>query len=337
MIIELTKNISQSQEDHIISAIATLGLNASPVTTGAQKYLIALGKKSCDVRCIGTLPGVSEIHVVSNAYQLVSRVWKKSHTTITIDHDTHIGPRNFQLIAGPCALEDEDQIQKTIDFLASQKISMVRGGAFKPRTSPYTFRGLGLKGLELFSKIAKPKNIKIISEVLEPSQIHQMYPYVDVFQVGARNSQNFSLLSELGKVDKPVLLKRGISGSIDELLQSAEYIFSSGNENIILCERGIRTFETSYRNTVDINAIPLLKDKTHLPVILDPSHGIGIRKYVRSIALAGVAAGADGLIVETHPCPEKSVSDSEQTISFDEVELLKSQVKQILDLHLYEN
>jgi 3-deoxy-7-phosphoheptulonate synthase len=163
-----------------------------------------------------------------------------------------------------------------------------------------------------------------------------MYPYVDVFQVGARNSQNFSLLSELGKVDKPVLLKRGISGTLHELLQSAEYIYSSGNENIILCERGIRTFETSYRNTLDINAIPFLKDKTHLPVIIDPSHGVGLRKYVSSVALAGVVAGAEGVIIEAHPDPEQSVSDSDQTISFQQLSQLQSKINRILELHMDE-
>jgi 3-deoxy-7-phosphoheptulonate synthase len=194
----------------------------------------------------------------------------------------------------------------------------MRGGVFKPRSSPYAFRGLGIEGLKMFHAKCKQAGIKIISEVMQVSQIAEMVDYIDVFQVGARNSQNFNLLDELGKVDKPVLLKRGISGTLEELLYSAEYIFSAGNEKIILCERGIRTYETYYRNTFDINAIPTLKEKTHLPVIADPSHGIGVREHVPAIAVAAVAAGADGLIYEIHPSPEEAISDAQQTLNFDE-------------------
>ena len=194
----------------------------------------------------------------------------------------------------------------------------MRGGAFKPRTSPYSFRGLGIAGLKMFCEIARPLGLKLVTEVVDHTDIAAMYDYLDIYQVGTRNAQNFALLDELGRVDKPVLLKRGMSGTIDELLQAAEYIFTAGNERILLCERGIRTFEKSYRNTFDINAIPVLQEKTHLPVIVDPSHGIGIRSMVEAIALAGLVAGADGAIVEIHETPEKAASDGQQTLNFTE-------------------
>ena len=194
----------------------------------------------------------------------------------------------------------------------------MRGGVYKPRSSPYSFRGLGIEGLKLWYNAAKEHGIKIISEVMQVSQIEEMYDFVDIYQVGARNTQNFNLLDELGKVDKPVMIKRGISGTIDELLYSAEYVFSAGNENLLLCERGIRTYERASRNTLDLNALPILKEKTHLPVVADPSHGIGIRHHVEPMALASIMAGADGVIYETHEKPEEAFSDGQQTLNFEE-------------------
>jgi 3-deoxy-7-phosphoheptulonate synthase len=194
----------------------------------------------------------------------------------------------------------------------------MRGGVFKPRSSPYAFRGLGVEGLQMWYKLARAAGIKIVSEVMQVSQIAEMYDYVDIFQVGARNTQNFNLLDELGRVDKPVMIKRGISGTIEELLYSAEYVFAAGNEKLLLCERGIRTYEKASRNTMDVNAIPILKEKTHLPVVADPSHGIGIREFVEPIALAALMAGADGIIYETHQKPEQAASDGQQTLDFEE-------------------
>jgi 3-deoxy-7-phosphoheptulonate synthase len=220
------------------------------------------------------------------------------------------------VITGPCSIETEEQIRAVVAHCVENDIKMMRGGVFKPRSSPYAFRGLGLDGLKLWHKIASEAGIKIVTEVMQTSQIEEMYPYVDVYQVGARNSQNFNLLDELGKVDKAVMIKRGISGTIEELLQSAEYVFSGGNEKLILCERGIRTYERASRNTLDLNAIPILKAKSHLPVIVDPSHGIGIRAYVPQMALAGVMSGADGIIYESHEVPEKAYSDGQQTLDF---------------------
>ena len=235
-------------------------------------------------------------------------------------------------MAGPCSIEDESQVQLTIDHLIKNGVSIMRGGVFKPRSSPYAFRGLGIEGLKMWHTLARKAGIKIISEVMQVSQIAEMYDFVDVFQVGARNTQNFNLLDELGKVDKPIMIKRGISGTIEELLHSAEYVFSAGNEKLMLCERGIRTYERASRNTMDVNAIPILKEKTHLPVIADPSHGVGIREYVAPIALAAVIAGADGIIYETHQKPEEAASDGQQTLDFEESSRLIDKLRKVYAL-----
>jgi len=240
----------------------------------------------------------------------------------------------LSIMAGPCSIENEEQVQQTIDHLVRHNVRIMRGGVFKPRSSPYAFRGVGVDGLIMWHDRARKAGIKIISEVMQVSQIEAMYDYVDVFQVGARNTQNFNLLDELGRVDKPVMIKRGISGTIDELLHSAEYVFSAGNEKLMLCERGIRTYEKASRNTLDINAIPILKEKTHLPVIADPSHGIGIREYVEPIALATVMAGADGIIYETHQKPEEAASDGQQTLNFEESEQLIAKLRKTFDLRV---
>lgn len=329
MIIQLTENLDSNGHKRLMETISAFGYKVSEVKTQAAAYLIALGTPDIDIRKIGSLEGVKDVHVVSDPYKLVSRKWKIGHTAIDIGDGVTIGGGGFSLMLGPCSLESAQQMETVAEFLAKNRISIMRGGAFKPRTSPYAFRGMGIEGLRMCSEILRPLGIKLTTEVMDASQIEPMYPYVDIYQVGTRNSQNFTLLDELGKVDKPVLLKRGMSGTIEELLQSAEYIFANGNENIMLCERGIRTFEKSYRNTLDINAIPTLKEKSHLPVIIDPSHGIGVRKHVESIALAGLAAGADGAIIEIHPTPEKAASDGAQTLNFDETERLIQKVSAV--------
>jgi len=267
--------------------------------------------------------------VISDSYKLVSAKWKLKPGSISLN-DMNIGERDFTVMAGPCAIENEMQVAAIAKHLVSNGVRIMRGGIFKPRSSPYSFQGLGMDGLTMFYRICKTYGLKIISEVMETDQIDKMYDYVDIFQVGARNSQNFNLLHALGKTDKPVLLKRGTSGTIDELLQSAEYIFSSGNEKIILCERGIRTFENASRNTFDINAIPILKKKSHLPVIADPSHGIGIREHVTAIALAALVA--DGLIYEVHETPEEALSDGQQTLNFNESSNLLNRIAQLSGL-----
>ncbi len=327
MIIQLDKNITQEQRRRIEERLREIQYQANEVKTQYGEYLICIGKKEFDIRAVGHLPGVRDIHRVSDDYKLVSRKWRVADTVIDLGEDVRIGTGRFNIMAGPCSIESEEQIRQTVQHLADNGVRIMRGGVYKPRSSPYSFRGLGQEGLKLWHRLAGEYGIKIITEVMMVEQIEAMADYVDIFQVGARNAQNFNLLDALGEVDKPVLLKRGMSGTLDELLQAAEYIFSNGNERIMLCERGIRTYEKAYRNTMDINAIALLKEKTHLPVIADPSHGIGIRRFVAPIALASVMAGADGVIVEVHETPEKAFSDGQQTLSFPEAENLYGKLR----------
>ncbi|QHT66905.1 3-deoxy-7-phosphoheptulonate synthase [Rhodocytophaga rosea] len=318
MIIQLEKDIPSEQKKSIIQQIKDIQYKITEVHTQYADYLIAIGKNDFDIRRFGNLPGIKDIHIVSDTFKLVSRKWKVKPTTIDLGDGITIGEGQLAIMAGPCSIESEAQVNSIVTHLKENGVRIMRGGVFKPRSSPYTFRGMGIEGLEMFYKICQENGIKIITEVMQVSQIEPMYPYVDVFQVGARNTQNFNLLDELGKIDKPVMIKRGISGTIDELLQSAEYVFSGGNEKILLCERGIRTYETASRNTLDLNAVPLLKEKTHLPVIVDPSHGIGLRAYIEPMALAAVMAGADGIIYEAHEKPEEAASDGQQTLNFAE-------------------
>jgi 3-deoxy-7-phosphoheptulonate synthase len=318
MIIQLKKEIGIADKENILSIVAKLGYKPNEVRTQEGRYLVAIGKKDFDIRQLGSLPGIADIHRVSDEYKLVSRKWKVNRSFIDLGDGVLIGDGSLSIMAGPCSIENEKQVEATILHLKANGVRIMRGGVFKPRSSPYAFRGLGVEGLKMWYQIAKANGIKIISEVMQVSQIAEMHDYVDVFQVGARNTQNFNLLDELGKVDKAVMIKRGISGTIGELLYSAEYVFSAGNEKLMLCERGIRTYEKASRNTFDVNAIPILKEKTHLPVIADPSHGIGIREYVEPVALAAAVAGADGIIYETHQKPEEAFSDGQQTLDLNE-------------------
>ncbi len=332
MIIQLTSSIQSTEKDSIISKVTNLGYKSTEVKTQLGSYLIAIGKKEFDIRQLGFMPGIADIHRVSDEYKLVSRKWKVDQTQVDLGDGVFIGGGSLAIIAGPCSIETEKQVQLTIEHLKENGVKIMRGGVFKPRSSPYAFRGLGVEGLKMWYQQAKAAGIKIISEVMQVSQIAEMYDYVDVFQVGARNTQNFNLLDELGKVDKPVMIKRGISGTIEELLSSAEYVFSGGNEKLILCERGIRTYEKASRNTMDINAIPILKEKSHLPVVADPSHGIGIREYVEPVALAALMSGADGIIYETHQKPEEAYSDAQQTLDFSESARLIRKLKEAYQL-----
>jgi len=329
MIIQIEKNLAESQQIQLEQAIKNIGYQANEVNTQMGRYLVCIGKKEFDIRSIGHLPGVTDIHRVSDNVKLVSRKWKTGRTQIDLGDGVKVGSQNFALMGGPCSIEGEEQIRSTVEALKKNGVRIMRGGVYKPRSSPYSFRGMGMDGLKLFYSICRENGIKVITEVMQVSQIEDMHDYVDIFQVGARNSQNFNLLDALGEVDKPVLIKRGISGSIDELLYSAEYIFSNGNERLLLCERGIRTYEKAYRNTLDLNAVPILKEKSHLPVIVDPSHGVGIRQYVEPMALAAVAAGADGLILEMHQQPEKAASDGQQTLNYREFEQLVEKVRKL--------
>ena len=328
MIILLDPTISHDARSRLGEALRNIGYKSNDVKTQFGQYVIGIGTRPFDIRSIGFLEGVQDIFRVKDPYKLVSRQWKVHDTTIDLGNNISIGTGHFNIMAGPCSVESEEQVASTVSHLSDNGVRIMRGGVYKPRSSPYSFRGLGLEGLKMFHQIASAREIKIVTEVMMVEQIDPMYDFVDIFQVGARNSQNFNLLDALGRVDKPVLLKRGISGTLNELLQAAEYIFSNGNERILLCERGIRSYEPAYRNTMDVNAISILKDKTHLPVIADPSHGTGIRQFVEPIALACIMAGADGVILEVHETPERAMSDGQQTIDYDQAENLYRKLKE---------
>lgn len=322
MIIQLSENLREGEDKVVFDKVAELGYAITDVRTVKNRYLVCTGSKSFDIRSIGNMPQVTDVHYVSDANQLVSREWKVGSTVIDLGDGIEIGGSELSLMAGPCSVESETQVETTVEFLKKNNVRIMRGGVFKPRSSPYAFRGLGIDGLKMFYSVCNVNGIRIVTEVMQADQIDAMVNYVDIFQVGARNAQNFTLLDALGKCGKPVLLKRGISGTVEEMLSSAEYIFSGGNEKIILCERGIRTFERASRNTLDLNAVPILKKRSHLPVIVDPSHGIGIREHVSDMALAGVMTGADGIIIEIHKQPEIAFSDGQQTLNFGEAEKL---------------
>ncbi len=332
MIIQFEPDITQDQLTEVEDHLANLNYKSRLVKTQKGQYLIGIGKGAFDIREIGYQPGIKDIHIVSDDYKLVSRKWKVGATCIDLGDDAIIGGDELAIMAGPCSIEGEENIANTIKHLSENGIRYMRGGVFKPRSSPYSFRGMGIEGLKLWYELAKAAGIKIVTEVMQVSQIEEMYDYVDIYQVGARNTQNFNLLEELGKVDKAVMIKRGISGTIDELLYSAEYVFSGGNENLLLCERGIRTYEKASRNTLDLNAVPILKEKSHLPVIVDPSHGIGIRDYVPPMALAAVMAGADGIIYEAHQKPNEAFSDGAQTLDYSQSAKLTHKLRQSFKL-----
>lgn len=263
-------------------------------------------------------------------YQLVSREWKKENTVINLKNTT-IGNGNITVIAGPCAVENEDQIFTICEFLDKQNVKILRGGAYKPRTSPYSFQGLKKDGLILMRQAADKFNMNVITEVMDTNLVDEVAQYADILQVGTRNMQNYQLLRALSKIDKPVMLKRGMSSTMEEWLLAAEYILSGGNDKVILCERGIRTFETATRNTLDLSIVPLLKSVSHLPVIVDPSQGTGVRELVEPMSLASVAAGADGIMVEVHNQPEEALSDGAQSLYFDQFSGLINKLKASAD------
>jgi 3-deoxy-7-phosphoheptulonate synthase len=327
MIIQLDNKLTAEQKTELTETISAIGFKIKDINTQNAEYLIAIGAPDFDIRTIGNMSGVADVFAVNDTHELVSNKWRITPTIIDLGNGVTIGGNDLCVMAGPCSVENEKQVKEIAEFLNKNEIGVMRGGVFKPRSSPYAFRGAGIDGLKYFSAVCKAHGIKIITEVMHNTQIDQMSKYVDIFQVGARNSQNFNLLDALGKTEKPVMIKRGISGTLDELLYSAEYIFSGGNEKIILCERGIRTFEKEYRNTLDLNAIPTLKAKTHLPVIVDPSHGTGKRHLVETMALAGIISGADGIMVEIHKTPDTALSDGAQSLTLRQAETLFGKMK----------
>jgi 3-deoxy-7-phosphoheptulonate synthase len=286
------------------------------------------GREEFDLASFEVMEGVKEAHRIISPYKLASRGFRPEGTVVTIG-DVAIGGERVVVMAGPCSVESREQIERCAQIVAKAGAKVIRGGAFKPRSSPYSFQGMGEEGLELMRAAANRNGLLVVSEVMEIAQIPLLSQYADILQVGARNMQNFNLLRELGKQRKPVLLKRGIAATIEELLLSAEYILAGGNYDVILCERGIRTFETSTRNTMDISAIPVVKQLSHLPIVADPSHGTGRRDKVVPMARAAVAAGADGLLVEVHPDPDHALSDGAQSLRPEQFEHLMDQLRRL--------
>jgi len=300
-------------------------------TTGATQTILAgVGPTaSIDLNKFEVLPGVLHVHRISSPYKLAGRGFRPEGTVIEFANGVKLGGTQVVVMAGPCSIENEAQILETAQRVKVSGGSFLRGGAFKPRSSPYAFQGMGIPGLKLMFDAARANGLLVVSEVMEISQIEPMLPYVDCCQVGARNMQNFNLLRELGAVRKPVLLKRGIAATIEELLLSSEYIMSGGNYDVVLCERGIRTYETATRNTMDISAVPVVKKLSHLPIVADPSHGTGHRDMVAPMARAAVAAGADGVLVEVHPNADKAASDAAQTLYLDQFDKLMGELRVI--------
>lgn len=314
MIIILKKNASKEDADTILDEIEKTGLKPL-FLPGVERVVIgAIGdERLLNEKHFESFPQVDEVKPVLSPYKIVSREFHTQPTVVKIGN-VEIGAKKFVTIAGPCAVENTVQMNKAAQAVKGAGALILRGGAFKPRTSPYSFQGLGVDGLKILAQVAKEHGMPAVTEVLEISDIDAVEQYADAFQVGARNMQNFSLLKELGQRKKPVILKRGFAAKVEDLLLAAEYIVSKGNENVILCERGIRTFETCTRNTLDLNAVPYLKTTTHLPVLVDPSHGTGVRELVAPMAYAAVACGADGVIIEVHPDPKLALSDGQQSL-----------------------
>jgi 3-deoxy-7-phosphoheptulonate synthase len=330
MIVAMQENATEEQIDAVIEVMEEAGVNVHRTTGAVQTILAAVGPTAgLDLSKFEVLPGVLQVHRISAPYKLAGRAFRPQGTVIEFPNGATVGGQQVAMIAGPCAVENRDQIFATAESVKAVGGKFLRGGAFKPRSSPYSFQGLGIPGLKLMREAADVNGLATVSEVMEIAQIEPMLPYVDCFQVGARNMQNFNLLRELGQVRKPVLLKRGIAATVEELLLSSEYILSGGNYDVILCERGIRTYETATRNTMDISAIPVLKKLSHLPVVADPSHGTGRRDLVGPMAKASVAAGADALLIEIHPNADKAVSDAAQTMYLEDFMKLTAELRVI--------
>ncbi len=317
MVIVMKPEATESQLREVISKIEELGYKPHVIYGATRNVIGAVGDERGKfiLQSLEVMEGVEAVIPILKPYKLASKEVKKEKTVIPVK-DILIGGKEVIIIAGPCAIENEEQIIHTAKTVKSYGAHILRGGAYKPRTSPYSFQGLGEEGLQLLKTAGEIANMPVVTEVVNPVHVDLVSEYVDILQIGTRNAQNFELLKRVGQAKKPVILKRGMSMTIKEWLMSAEYILSEGNMNVILCERGIRTFETATRNTLDLSAVAVLKEETHLPIIVDPSHATGYAKYVGAMACAAVAAGADGLMIEVHPQPEKAFSDGPQSLNF---------------------
>lgn len=330
MIIVMKEGAPKQQALDVVEHVKEL--NLKPVLLeGTERNVIAVigDERIMDEHVLNAMEGVEKVMPVLAPFKLASREHAKAKTAVTVTDSVSVGGKQLAIMAGNCAVETLETSLATARAVQAAGANIQRGGAFKPRTSPYSFQGLGQEGLEILSEVKQATGLPVITEILDPRHVEAVAEHADIMQVGTRNMQNFELLRELGQTRKPVLLKRGMAATIEEFLMSAEYILSSGNPNVILCERGIRTYETATRNTLDISAIPVLKDMTHLPVIVDPSHAAGKRDYVPALAKAAIAAGADGLLLDVHPDPKSSLVDPDQALTFEMFAELMQDIRRI--------
>jgi 3-deoxy-7-phosphoheptulonate synthase len=333
MIVAMNAGATDAQIEHICNRIREFGYTPHVIHGEERTVIAAIGKgdKKEHIESLKSADGVEDAFPILQPFKLVSTEVKKERSTIKVG-DVNIGDGGLVVMAGPCSVETREQLLTTAESVAKAGAQILRGGAYKPRTSPYEFQGLAEEGLKLLAEAREKTGLKAITEILNAEDVEVVEAYADILQVGARNMQNFELLKKLGKVNKPVMLKRGLSATIKEFLLSAEYIVSHGNPNVMLCERGIRTFETALRNTLDLGVVPLLNELTHLPVIIDPSHGTGKRSLVPPVARAAVAVGADGIMTEVHPCPEQAWSDGPQSLRLEEFDRMMADIQPYVKL-----
>jgi 3-deoxy-7-phosphoheptulonate synthase len=331
MLVVMQTQASSQQIEDVVTVIRQMKLTPHPMP-GATRTAIGItgNLNAVDPRALEVLPGVLELLRVTKPFKLASREMHPADTTVRLPQTT-IGPGTFTLIAGPCSVENEEMISRTAEFLVTKGVRLMRAGAFKPRSSPYAFQGLGQEGLDILLRVRKRTGIGIVTELMDTEHADAVEGVADLIQIGTRNMQNFSLLRRVSKASKPVLLKRGLSATLEEWLMAAEYVMAGGNYNVVLCERGVRTFSDHSRNTLDLSVIPPAKQLSHLPVLVDPSHGTGKRDFVPPMALAAMAAGADGLLLEVHPDPKHALSDGAQSLDFAGFEALLARVKRLAE------
>jgi 3-deoxy-7-phosphoheptulonate synthase len=329
MIVVMKSDATMSDISGVIKALESMGCKPHP-TRGADRTIIGVidARQGADFTQLEGTPGVEQVIPITKAYKMVSREFRPQNTVVNVN-GVAVGGPEFVVMAGPCAVENREQVLTAARAVKEAGASILRGGAFKPRTSPYSFQGLGEEGLKILLAAKRETGLPIVTEVISPELVPLVSEYADVLQIGARNMQNYALLEACGKIRKPVLLKRGMMSTVEEMLMAAEYILSNGNQQVILCERGIRTFENSTRNTLDISAVPVIKRNSHLPIIIDPSHAAGHTEFVPALALAAVAAGADGLIVEVHPCPETAWCDGVQSLSLEKFSEMMTNIRAV--------
>jgi 3-deoxy-7-phosphoheptulonate synthase len=330
MMIVMQETATPEDVERVLERLDSAGASGHVSTSDVVTVIGIMGERDVIAGLpLEAYPGVDKVVPILRPYKLVSREFRRSDTVITVG-GTSLGGGHVALIAGPCSVESREQLLLAAKLAQQAGATMLRGGAFKPRTSPYAFQGLGVEGLEFLAEARQSSGLPIVTELMDPRHLEDVATYSDIIQIGARNMQNFQLLSSVGEVDRPVLLKRGLAATIDELLMAAEYIVKEGNARVILCERGIRTFETATRNTLDISAVPIIKQRSHLPVVVDPSHAAGKIELVEPLSLAAIAAGADGIMIEMHPAPETALSDGAQSLDPDQFARVSARIRDII-------